>query len=83
MLYLLSTIFECCEYNKVLFLLEINGNLDKEQHDIRPGRLTVTAGFEFIEKIIDSIIKGENLVEVFLLFRELLSVFHTSYCLIS
>lgn len=62
-------------YNQLLKYLESNNLLDKEQHGFRPDKSIITAGFEFIKSIVDSI----DAKEYFLTPPERLTVLPTSF----
>jgi hypothetical protein len=53
-------------YNQLLNYLESNKLLDNEQHGFRPGKSTITAAISFIESIIDSVDRKENVIGIFL-----------------
>jgi len=61
-----SKILEKVVYNQLLDFLECNKLLDNEQHGFRQGKSTISAGINFIESIIDSVDKNENIVGIFL-----------------
>lgn len=61
-----SKIFEKVVYRQMIQYLEGNNLLDDQQHGFRTGRSTVTAGVNFVEKIIEAIDKQEYAIGVFL-----------------
>lgn len=61
-----SKLFEKVVYYQLSEFLEDNKVLDGEQHGFRSKKSTITAGINFIESIIDSVDKDENVVGVFL-----------------
>lgn len=61
-----SKIYEKVVYLRLATFLESNGLLDNIQHGFRRQKSTITAIVSFIELIIESIDKGEDVVGVFM-----------------
>jgi hypothetical protein len=61
-----SKILQKVVYNQLLTFLESNRLLDDEQHGFRSKKSTITAGIKFIESIIDSIDRKNNIIGIFL-----------------
>lgn len=61
-----SKIYERAMYNRLLYHLEFNNLLDKEQHGFRQGKSVVTAAVDFIESVVNSVENKERAIGIFM-----------------
>lgn len=66
MLSTISKVYEKIAHDQLVLFLEDNNLFDSIQHGFRSGRSVISAAVEFLESIIKSVDKGENVLGVFM-----------------